>query len=124
VLYITGKSATRTSAEKDVKYEKTFAQIYPVILRLSTAADSIPQDLFKPLAFQLIHWFSQNTKYENPETAAILTSILDAVGSNLGPTRDFGISCAIEFFNSSMRSGKLNVSLGLVDLTFREMVHW
>ena len=34
------------------------------------------EQLFKPLVFQLIHWFTNNRKYESPETMALLDAIL------------------------------------------------
>lgn len=36
----------------------------------------VAEQLFKPLVFQLIHWFTNNKKYESPETMALLDGIL------------------------------------------------
>ncbi len=36
----------------------------------------VAEQLFRPLMFQLIHWFTRNTQYESPDTIALLDAIL------------------------------------------------
>ena len=36
----------------------------------------VTQQLFGPLVFQMIHWFTRNTQYESPDTIALLDAIL------------------------------------------------
>ncbi|KAJ3092198.1 hypothetical protein HK102_009852 [Quaeritorhiza haematococci] len=52
---------------------------------------------------KLIHWLTRNSKYENVETMAMLTTCLDAVSSTNGPLRDFGADCAAEFLKYSIK---------------------
>ena len=36
----------------------------------------VAEQLFRPLVFQLVHWFTGNTQYESPDTIALLEAFL------------------------------------------------
>ena len=36
----------------------------------------VAEQLFRPLVFQCIHWFTGNTLYESPDTVVLLEAIL------------------------------------------------
>lgn len=39
-------------------------------------SNQVTEQLFRPLVFQMIHWFTRNTQYESPDTIALLDAIL------------------------------------------------
>ncbi|CAG8481298.1 28387_t:CDS:2 [Gigaspora margarita] len=39
----------------------------------------VPRKLVRRLVAQMIHWFTNNAQYENPETIALLQCCLDAI---------------------------------------------
>ncbi|XP_014403534.1 PREDICTED: DNA-dependent protein kinase catalytic subunit-like, partial [Myotis brandtii] len=53
-------------------YKRTF----PVLLRLACDVDQVTRQLFEPLVMQLIHWFTNNKKFESQDTVALLETIL------------------------------------------------
>ena len=56
--------------------DKLYVKLFPVILRLAGDVERIAEQLFKPLMFQIIHWFTGNKQYESPDTIALLEAIL------------------------------------------------
>ena len=36
----------------------------------------VAEQLFRPLVFQLVHWFTGNTQYESPDTVSLLEAFL------------------------------------------------
>lgn len=53
-----------------------YHHIFQAMLQLACDPDQVTRQLFATLAFQTIHWFTNNTNYENPDTAVLLESIL------------------------------------------------
>ena len=43
---------------------------------ISSRLSQVAEQLFRPLVFQMIHWFTRNTQYESPDTMALLDAIL------------------------------------------------
>lgn len=88
-VYMIGKSATRAKDETDgIKkspYHKLYTRVFPSLLRLASDVETVSRDLFRPLLFQIIHWLTRNSRFENPETMALLDSCLVAVSENDGP---------------------------------------
>ena len=41
----------------------------------------VPRQLYEPLVMQLIHWFTNNKKFESQDTVALLETILVSNGS-------------------------------------------
>ncbi|KAJ3391638.1 hypothetical protein HDU84_005588 [Entophlyctis sp. JEL0112] len=85
-MFMIGKSQmNRPEKESRSPYHKTYIKLFPVFLRLAVDLDRVTRELFQPMVMQLIHWFTKNSKYENPETMALLQSCFDSVSSTNGP---------------------------------------
>uniref|UniRef100_A0AAR2IVV3 DNA-dependent protein kinase catalytic subunit n=1 Tax=Pygocentrus nattereri TaxID=42514 RepID=A0AAR2IVV3_PYGNA len=79
-------------------------RIFPVLLRLACDVDQVARQLFEPLVMQLIHWFTNNKKFESQDTVAVLEAILDGVVDPLDSTlRDFSGRCIQEFVKWSIK---------------------
>ncbi|XP_010572683.1 PREDICTED: DNA-dependent protein kinase catalytic subunit isoform X4 [Haliaeetus leucocephalus] len=79
-------------------------RLFPVLLHLACDVDQVTRQLYEPLVMQLIHWFTNNKKFESQDTVAfleaILTGIVDPVDSTL---RDFCGQCIREFLKWSIK---------------------
>uniref|UniRef100_A0A8C3K0K1 DNA-dependent protein kinase catalytic subunit n=1 Tax=Calidris pygmaea TaxID=425635 RepID=A0A8C3K0K1_9CHAR len=79
-------------------------RVFPVLLRLACDVDQVTRQLYEPLVMQLIHWFTNNRKFESQDTVvlleAILSGIVDPVDSTL---RDFCGQCVREFLKWSIK---------------------
>eukprot|EP01122_Echinamoeba_exundans_P008707 TRINITY_DN2938_c0_g1_i1.p1 TRINITY_DN2938_c0_g1~~TRINITY_DN2938_c0_g1_i1.p1 ORF type:complete len:1088 (+),score=237.19 TRINITY_DN2938_c0_g1_i1:85-3348(+) len=64
-----------------VSYENIYKHIFPVIIRLSVDVEQITRQLFEPLAFQLVRWFTKTQRAANKETMALLEANIDAAGN-------------------------------------------
>ncbi|KAF9970692.1 hypothetical protein BGZ73_006560 [Actinomortierella ambigua] len=106
VLLMVGSSAFRARDSHDpVKspFHKIYLHIFPALLKLAIDVDQVARSLYRPLVMQLIHWFTNNAQYENPETIAFLKCCMDAACDTLGPLRDFGAECLGEFVKWSIK---------------------
>ncbi|XP_024434002.2 DNA-dependent protein kinase catalytic subunit isoform X1 [Desmodus rotundus] len=81
-------------------YKRTF----PVLLRLACDVDQVTRQLYEPLVMQLIHWFTNNKKFESQDTVALLETILDGIVDPIDSTlRDFCGRCIREFLKWSIK---------------------
>ncbi|KAF4022262.1 hypothetical protein G4228_013963 [Cervus hanglu yarkandensis] len=81
-------------------YKRTF----PVLLRLACDVDQVTRQLYEPLVMQLIHWFTNNKKFESQDTVALLEAILDGIVDPVDSTlRDFCGQCIREFLKWSIK---------------------
>lgn len=81
-------------------YKRTF----PVLLRLACDVDQVTRQLYEPLVMQLIHWFTNNKKFESQDTVALLEAILDGIVDPVDSTlRDFCGRCIREFLKWSIK---------------------
>uniref|UniRef100_A0A8C9DUV3 DNA-dependent protein kinase catalytic subunit n=1 Tax=Prolemur simus TaxID=1328070 RepID=A0A8C9DUV3_PROSS len=81
-------------------YKRTF----PVLLRLACDVDQVTRQLYEPLVMQLIHWFTNNKKFESQDTVALLETILDGIVDPVDSTlRDFCGQCVREFLKWSIK---------------------
>ncbi|XP_077622037.1 DNA-dependent protein kinase catalytic subunit [Crocuta crocuta] len=81
-------------------YKRTF----PVLLRLGCDVDQVTRQLYEPLVMQLIHWFTNNKKFESQDTVALLETILDGIVDPVDSTlRDFCGRCIREFLKWSIK---------------------
>ncbi|KFP72380.1 DNA-dependent protein kinase catalytic subunit, partial [Acanthisitta chloris] len=71
-------------------------RVFPVLLRLACDIDQVTRQLYEPLVMQLIHWFTNNKKFESQDTSGIV----DPVDSTL---RDFCGQCIREFLKWSIK---------------------
>ncbi|XP_068717854.1 DNA-dependent protein kinase catalytic subunit-like isoform X1 [Montipora capricornis] len=103
ILYVLGKSVTQPQGKKS-PLEKLWNHLFPCLLQLSCDVEQVAEQLFKPLVFQLIHWFTNNRMYESPETIALLDAILDGlVYHGEAALRDFSAQCVREFLQWSIK---------------------
>ncbi|KAM7075469.1 DNA-dependent protein kinase catalytic subunit isoform 1-T1 [Molossus nigricans] len=81
-------------------YKRTF----PVLFRLACDVDQVTRQLYEPLVMQLIHWFTNNKKFESQDTVALLETILDGIVDPIDSTlRDFCGRCIREFLKWSIK---------------------
>ncbi|CAG8461030.1 2617_t:CDS:10, partial [Racocetra fulgida] len=80
----------------------TFNIPYPDT-NVEISIDQVPRKLFRRLVAQMIHWFTNNAQYENPETIALLQCCLDAICDTWGSLRDYGAECLNEFLLWSIK---------------------
>ncbi|XP_068603907.1 DNA-dependent protein kinase catalytic subunit [Brachionichthys hirsutus] len=105
VVYMVGKSAQMVEGEHSLPpMYKLHKRLFPVLLRLACDVDQVTRQLFEPLVMQLIHWFTNNKKFESQDTVAVLESIMDGVVDPLDSTlRDFCGRCIEEFVKWSIK---------------------
>ncbi|XP_070581112.1 DNA-dependent protein kinase catalytic subunit-like [Ptychodera flava] len=105
VLYMIGRGAQQPDTKQaKAPMEKLYKKVLPVLLQLACDVEQVSRQLFEPLVMQMIHWFTNNKKFESPETIAMLDAILDGI---CHPTdtalRDFSAKCTKEFLKWSIK---------------------
>ncbi|KAJ3611495.1 hypothetical protein NHX12_021510 [Muraenolepis orangiensis] len=105
VVYMIGKSAQMADvAGSPPPMYNLHRKLFPVLLRLACDVDQVTRQLFEPLVMQLIHWFTNNNKFESQDTVAVLEAILDGLVDPLDSTlRDFCGRCVQEFVKWSVK---------------------
>ncbi|XP_061121318.1 DNA-dependent protein kinase catalytic subunit isoform X2 [Syngnathus typhle] len=105
VLYMVGKSAQMVEGENRLPpMYKLHKRLFPVLLRLACDVDQVTRQLFEPLVMQLIHWFTNNKKFESQDTVAVLEAILNGIVDPKDSTlRDFSGRCIEEFVKWSIK---------------------
>uniref|UniRef100_A0A803VTB7 DNA-dependent protein kinase catalytic subunit n=1 Tax=Ficedula albicollis TaxID=59894 RepID=A0A803VTB7_FICAL len=79
-------------------------RLFPVLLRLACDIDQVTRQLYEPLVMQLIHWFTNNKKFESQDTVAFLEAILSGIVDPVDSTlRDFCGQCIREFLKWSIK---------------------
>eukprot|EP00058_Branchiostoma_floridae_P019566 XP_002605056.1 hypothetical protein BRAFLDRAFT_85202 [Branchiostoma floridae] len=105
VLYMVGQGAQQPG-ETQAKNPMTrlYKKVFPVLMQLACDVEQVARQLFEPLMLQLIHWLTNNRKYESDETVALLDAIMDGL---VHPTdtalRDFSSRCVREFLQWSIK---------------------
>ncbi|XP_044600073.2 DNA-dependent protein kinase catalytic subunit [Equus asinus] len=105
VMFMLGKA---TQMPEDGQGSPPMYQLYkrtfPVLLRLACDVDQVTRQLYEPLVMQLIHWFTNNKKFESQDTVALLETILDGIVDPVDSTlRDFCGQCIQEFLKWSIK---------------------
>ncbi|KAL6490371.1 hypothetical protein MHYP_G00007160 [Metynnis hypsauchen] len=105
VVYMVGKGVQMAEGETSTPpMYNLHKRVFPVLLRLACDVDQVARQLFEPLVMQLIHWFTNNKKFESQDTVAVLEAILDGVVDPLDSTlRDFSGRCIQEFVKWSIK---------------------
>lgn len=110
---------TRGSAEagQQVVDESAFLPLYqhlfPILLRLATHTESVCKQLFHPLTFQIIHWFTNSNTTLYKDTRALLDAVTDAVGNEAsGALREYAADCMAEFFAWSIKHAHVTAGRG------------
>ncbi|RGB41839.1 hypothetical protein C1646_738849 [Rhizophagus diaphanus] len=101
VIVMIGKSAFQLSGQQ--QSVRIYRKIFPALLRLAIDTDPVPRKIFRRLVAQLIHWYTNNAQYENPETIALLQCCIDAICNPWGSLRDYGAECLNEFLIWSIK---------------------
>ncbi|XP_009101121.3 DNA-dependent protein kinase catalytic subunit isoform X1 [Serinus canaria] len=79
-------------------------RVFPVLLRLACDIDQVARQLYEPLVMQLIHWFTNNKKFESQDTVAFLEAMLSGIVDPVDSTlRDFCGQCIREFLKWSIK---------------------
>ncbi|CAF1236923.1 unnamed protein product [Rotaria sordida] len=103
MLYMIGKSANNRS-NAAASYEKLYARLFPAVLELSCDSDTFTKTLFTTFMIQMIHWFTKNHNYENPETMSMLDTFMDGMISGRNASiRDFSGVCLKEFLKWAVK---------------------
>lgn len=106
VIYMIGNSAfaaKTTKASTESLYHKYYERVFPVMLKLAIDLDPIARDMYTLLCNQIIHWLTNNAHADNPETLALLQSLLDASCDTDAGLRDYGATCICEFVKWSIK---------------------
>ncbi|KAG1469634.1 hypothetical protein G6F56_003147 [Rhizopus delemar] len=106
IIFMLGSNALQikdTKESKESNYHEFYLRLFPIMLRLAIDPDQVPRDMFRLLNSQIIHWFTNNAHYENPETTALLKSCLQAVCNSDASLRDYGAECIQEFVKWSIK---------------------
>ncbi|KAF6024801.1 PRKDC [Bugula neritina] len=103
VILLLGNDATRPAGySKKNSAEKIYSKLFPVLLSLSVDMEQVAKQLFEPLVFQLIHWFTKFPKRK--ETSLLLDTLMDGVESvNNSALREFSAMCVAEFLRWSIK---------------------
>ncbi|GES81504.1 DNA-dependent protein kinase catalytic subunit [Rhizophagus clarus] len=103
VIVMIGKSAFQLSGQQQSPFSRIYRNIFPALLRLAIDTDPVPRKIFRRLIAQLIHWYTNNAQYENPETIVLLQCCIDAICNPWGSLRDYGAECLSEFLIWSIK---------------------
>ncbi|XP_065679642.1 DNA-dependent protein kinase catalytic subunit isoform X1 [Hydra vulgaris] len=103
MLGIESQQQGKRTSQK-LSMERLYKEIFPALIKLSCSQEQVSEQLFSPLLFQIIHWFTGRSKYESPETIVLLDAILDGVSDpDNSAVRDFSAKCVKEFLTWSIK---------------------
>ncbi|XP_044149983.1 DNA-dependent protein kinase catalytic subunit isoform X2 [Bufo gargarizans] len=105
VTYMLGKASQIPDArEGPPPMYRLYKHTFPVLLCLACDVDQVTRQLYEPLVMGIIHWFTNNKKFESRDTVALLDSILDGIVDPGNSTlRDFSGRCIQEFLKWSIK---------------------
>ncbi|XP_053105021.1 DNA-dependent protein kinase catalytic subunit isoform X2 [Hemicordylus capensis] len=105
VMYMLGKASQMPEGQKcSPPMFHLYKHTFPVLLRLACDVDQVTRQLYEPLVMELIHWFTNNKKFESQDTVALLEAILDGIVDPVDSTlRDFCGQCVQEFLKWSIK---------------------
>ncbi|KAJ8280685.1 hypothetical protein GJAV_G00057750 [Gymnothorax javanicus] len=105
VVYMLGKASQIPEGGKATPpMHNLYKRTFPVLLRLACDVDQVTRQLYQPLVMQIIHWFTNNKKFESQDTVLLLEAILDGVVDQLDSTlREFCGLCIQEFLKWSIK---------------------
>uniref|UniRef100_A0A8C6A8F9 DNA-dependent protein kinase catalytic subunit n=1 Tax=Marmota marmota marmota TaxID=9994 RepID=A0A8C6A8F9_MARMA len=105
VMFMLGKATQMPEGDQgSPPMYQLYKHTFPVLLRLACDVDQVTRQLYEPLVMQLIHWFTNNKKFESQDTVALLETILDGIVDPIDSTlRDFCGQCVREFLKWSIK---------------------
>jgi DNA-dependent protein kinase catalytic subunit len=109
---------------KDLQFavDKLYSKLFPVMVRLAVDVEQVARQLFGPLVHQLIHWLTNNSKAEDPETMALLDTLTDALADPAdGALREFAAGGIAEFFKWSMQQKQVGSGVANVESLLRRL---
>ncbi|XP_060247015.1 DNA-dependent protein kinase catalytic subunit isoform X1 [Meriones unguiculatus] len=104
VMFMLGRATQMPEGQGLPPMYQLYKHLFPVLLQLACDVDQVTRQLYEPLVMQLIHWFTNNKKFESQDTVALLEAILDGIVNPVDCTlRDFCGQCIREFFKWSIK---------------------
>uniref|UniRef100_A0A670Y1A7 DNA-dependent protein kinase catalytic subunit n=1 Tax=Pseudonaja textilis TaxID=8673 RepID=A0A670Y1A7_PSETE len=105
VMFMLGKAAQIPEGHKNSPpLFHLYKRMFPVLLRLACDVDQVTRQLYGTLVMELIHWFTNNKKFESQDTVTLLEAILDGIVDPVDSTlRDFCGQCVHEFLKWSIK---------------------
>ncbi|XP_076335270.1 DNA-dependent protein kinase catalytic subunit-like isoform X2 [Tachypleus tridentatus] len=99
VIYMIGISVQQPKEwQKKYPMTKLYQRVFPALLKLACDVDQVARQLFEPLCYQVIHWFTNNRGLMSEETMTLLQALWDAITEREDALiRDFGGKCLKEF---------------------------
>uniref|UniRef100_H3B272 DNA-dependent protein kinase catalytic subunit n=1 Tax=Latimeria chalumnae TaxID=7897 RepID=H3B272_LATCH len=102
--------SSTTSTQQEVhrlriQHRITKRHEFPVLKRATCTENRVTRQLYEPLVMQLIHWFTNNKKFESQDTVAMLEAIMFSACSDVldSTLRDFCGLCIQEFLKWSIK---------------------
>ncbi|XP_071521265.1 DNA-dependent protein kinase catalytic subunit-like [Panulirus ornatus] len=84
-----------------------YSHVFQAMLQLACDPDQVTRQLFLTLSYQMIHWFTNNQNFENPDTAVLLEAIMEGIVTVNNPAlRDVCAQCLAEFVKWSFKQNK------------------
>uniref|UniRef100_A0A674JBQ4 DNA-dependent protein kinase catalytic subunit n=1 Tax=Terrapene triunguis TaxID=2587831 RepID=A0A674JBQ4_9SAUR len=105
VMYMLGKASQMPDGPTgSPPMYQLYKRMFPVLLRLACDVDQVTRQLYELLVMELIHWFTNNKKFESQDTVALLEAILDGIVDPVDSSlRDFCGQCVREFMKWSIK---------------------
>ncbi|XP_042320371.1 DNA-dependent protein kinase catalytic subunit [Sceloporus undulatus] len=105
VIYMLGKASQMPEGQQiSPPMSRLYKHIFPVLLRLACDIDQVTRQLYGTLVMELIHWFTNNKKFESQDTVTLLEAILNGIVDPVDSTlRDFCGQCIHEFLKWSIK---------------------
>ncbi|GAB1300036.1 DNA-dependent protein kinase catalytic subunit [Apodemus speciosus] len=104
VMFMLGRATQMPEGQGLPPMHQLYRRTFPVLLQLACDVDQVTRQLYEPLVMQLIHWFTNNKKFESQDTVALLEAILDGIVDPVDSTlRDFCGRCVQEFLKWSIK---------------------
>ncbi|XP_058033644.1 DNA-dependent protein kinase catalytic subunit [Ahaetulla prasina] len=105
VMFMLGKASQIPEGhENSPPMFHLYKRMFPVLLRLACDVDQVTRQLYGTLVMELIHWFTNNKKFESQDTVTLLEAILDGIVDPVDSTlRDFCGQCVHEFLKWSIK---------------------
>lgn len=97
-------ASDNTTPIEESAFLAIYVRLFPILIRLATSVEQVTKQLFHPLVFQLIHWFTNTNTTLFKDSRALLDAVTDAVGSDTGGARrEYAAEALAEFFKWSLK---------------------
>ena len=80
-IYIGVQRAEETQRKYPI--DGLYKRLFEAILKLARDPDQVTRQLFLTLTFQIIHWFTNNTIFESPNSMVLLNAIMVKMNLNI-----------------------------------------